>query len=240
MFYYDDDEAPKPEPASKAWMLTFADLVSLLICFFVLLYSMKSVDEEKWKEIRGALAGALSFADTIYNSKPDKDSTIEKINLKVSDNLDYLQSLLQTRFLDDPILLETAFVRNNTANTLSIIMPNKLLFRSGTDMVLPEGRIALGRVGDILRHLDNRIEIAGHTDPSPINTTKIPTNWELSILRSLSVRDILADTGLVDPIKIIGFGSSRYKDIDPSLPKKLRDTRARRVEIIVKEASDEF
>ena len=90
----DEDEGMNPEPPSMDWLLTFADLVSLLITFFVLLYSMKVVDVQKWDELKGSFSGVFSIREPIYKVSPDKDTSVEKIDPLKSDSLEYVEKLL--------------------------------------------------------------------------------------------------------------------------------------------------
>jgi len=76
----------KSDPPSMAWLLTFADLVSLMITFFVMLYAFKSVDIKRWHEIRGALSGALSLSHAVAETHVD-EQTLENIKLLNSDSL---------------------------------------------------------------------------------------------------------------------------------------------------------
>ncbi len=235
----EEQQPQQGEAPSNAWLLTFADLISLLITFFVMLYAMKTVDTEKWDDIKGALSGALNFTESFMRFTPTEEKSVDQLVLKEADNLDYLQTLLQTQFAYDPVLKTAEMVMNNKLETLTLIMPNHLLFSSGASDVLPQGRTALLRMGEVLRNLDNQIEVAGHTDPVPIATATYPTNWELSILRALSVTKILHEAGVTEPIVSRGYGESRYNLISPDRPQAERLQSARRVEIILKFKSED-
>lgn len=220
-------------------MLTFADLISLLITFFVMLYAMKSVDSDRWEDIKGALSGALNFTDNLLRfDQKTEDKSVDELVLKEADNLDYLQTLLQTQFAYDPVLKTAEMVRNPTLETLTLVMPNHLLFSSGAADILPQGKTALLKMGEVLRNLDNQIEVAGHTDPVPVASASYPTNWELSIMRALNVTQILHEAGVTEHIVSRGYGESRYNDVDPNLPQAERLQKARRVEIILKFKSE--
>lgn len=228
-----DEENKVKEPAGPpAWMLTFADLVSLLICFFVLLFSMKDSNKEKWDEIKGSLAGAFDMTLQVYTPRPDLLDTIPRIEIKQADDLGYLQQLLNKRFSDDPLLRQMETSRVNEKHLL-VSMPSRLLFESSTADLVESGKEAINKVGDVLRHIDNHVIVAGHTDPVPIFTSTYPTNWELSILRAASVADQLKASGVAQHIGVRGYASSRYHKIDATLSQQERYRQARRVELII-------
>jgi chemotaxis protein MotB len=235
----DEQNTPKQgESPSNAWMLTFADLISLLITFFVMLYAMKVVDSEKWEDIKGALSGALKFTDQVMRFTPTEKKQVDQIVLREADNLDYLQTLLQTQFAFDPVLKTAEMVRDLDLETLTIVLPNHLLFSSGSAEIIAEGRTAILRMGEVLRNLGNQMEVAGHTDPVPVASAAYPSNWELSMMRALSVTQLLHTSGVTEPIISRGYGESRYNNIDPTLPQAERLQKARRVEVIIKLKSE--
>lgn len=234
-----DYQPPKPTPPSTAWLLTFADLVSLMITFFVMLYAMKTVDLHRWNEIRGAISGALKMTEghTVIESR---DRSVERITFLAGDNLDYIQNLLRRRFDDDSLLRTAKLQRNTEDDTLSIILPSGLLFNAGDTRMLSNARPALVVVADLLRNLENPLMIVGHTDPTPIQSSAYPTNWELSMMRAMAVRDILREVGVASPIRVQGLADSRFEDIPAGQPNSLRYAQARRVEIKLSSRRDAF
>ena len=225
----------KNGPPSDAWLITFADLVSLLITFFVLLFSMKNIDAQRWQDIRGALSGALSFEE-LTQKNVDTDN-IETITLIQADNLAYLKAILEQRFKSDATLREASLTLNPLGDELRISVPSRLLFKTGSATLVPQGDDAIGRLGDMLRNIDNSIVVAGHTDPVPIQGGVYETNWELSMLRAVGVLKKLRATGVVSPMQALGYADSRFDMIQSDLPVTMRYLKARRVEIIIGEAT---
>jgi chemotaxis protein MotB len=229
----DDDFIQEPEPPSMAWLLTFADLVSLLITFFVLLFSMKNVDESQWDALVGELQGIFAVQKAVFDTRPTSEHTIEKVDLSEADNLTYLQNLLKTRFNTDPVLSAVTSSRDQKLNRLNIIVPSALLFQSGSSALNAQGEKAMRNLADILRHLDNRVEIAGHTDPIPIYTSTYPTNWELAMMRSITVAQIMEKRGVPGPVPAVSYADSRIHEVPVEGGLLERNDKARRVEIIV-------
>lgn len=225
----------KRTPASADWLITFADLVSLLITFFVLLFSMKNIDGQRWQDIKGALSGALAFEE-ITDQNVNTDN-IETIDLAQADNLTYLKAILQQRARADAVLREATLRVSPKGDELRISVPSRLLFETGSADLLPQGQDAIGRLGDMLKNIDNSIVIAGHTDPVPIQGGKYETNWELSMMRAVGVLKKLRATGVVSPMQALGYADSKFDMIQSNLPVSIRYLKARRVEIIIGDAT---
>lgn len=228
----DDDDVLAPEPPSMAWLLTFADLVSLLITFFVLLYSMKVVDEKKWDQLRGAFSGVFSVRDAIVFVRPESESSVEQFQLVESDNLSYIENLLATRFSWNEMLKDIKMTHKTAENQLVISLPNAAMFGPSNAEISPEGQEIIRETAEVLRHLDNRVEVAGYTDPYPVISTVYPTNWELAMLRALQVRRILKNQGVEVP-PAVSYGDSRFDEINILDTPAERSLAARRVEIII-------
>ncbi len=235
----EENQTPEENPNEvhvidcPAWLLTFADLVSLLITFFVLLYSMKVVDTQKWEEIKGSFAGVFSIREPVVTSPPDQQTAIEKIDPLAADNLDYIEGILKQSFSQDMLLKDTTMTRDREQDRLIINVPSSLIFNSNEDSLRPEGRRAVQNLGDALRHLDNRIAVAGHTDPFPIKSKKFPSNWELGMARAAQIADVIISRGVTAPIRIVSYADSRFGEIDRGLPISKRYAISRRVEVIV-------
>lgn len=216
-----------------AWLLTFADLVSLLITFFVLLYSMKVVDTQKWDDLKGSFAGVFSIREPVVTTQPDQQNAIEKIDPFRADNLDYIEGILHQSFINNELLKNTVMRRDREQDLLIVNVPSSLLFYSNEDDLRADGLAAVEMLGDTLRHLDNRIAVAGHTDPFPIKSEKFASNWELGMARAVKIADTILSRGVPGPIRTISYADSRFGDIDRALPISQRYAVSRRVEIII-------
>lgn len=230
---------PKPTAPSKAWLLTFADLISLLITFFVMLYAMKAVDVKKWEEISGSITGAMRIAAPNAPVDMLRDKTTERISIRQADNLDYVQNILRQRLADNFILSQINVVRNIPNNTLDIILPAGVLFNPGSADIRGEAQEALQVLANLLRYLDNQIIVSGHTDPTPIRNA-YPSNWELSMARAVSVASVLKSSGVTSAMRIQAYGSSRFDALPSDLSVAEKMFRARRVELSISAKTGEF
>lgn len=227
------------QKVSNAWLTTFADLTSLMITFFVLLFSMKDVDVKKWQEISGALSGSLTFTPVEQVQYATDD--VNQATFAQADQLTYLRAILERRFQEDNVLREASLRYSPAEEKLTIVVPSRLLFGVASADLSDEGDVAISTLGSLLQHLDNAITVSGHSDPTPIQgSTRYETNWELSMMRAIGVLNKLRSSGVVAPMKALGFADSRFYMIDSGLSENERYQAARRVEIVIdQEASTE-
>ena len=225
-----DDEF-KPEPPNMAWLLTFADLVSLLITFFVLLYSMKTVDESRWDQVTGALTGVFASEEAVVIIHPTEFKASPSLISIPADDLTYLQNILQVEFRRDEVLSSMDMYYDVTEDTLTLTLPTAKLFSTGDAELVTEGKISMVKLADKLRHIDNRLEVIGHTDPSPALNPDIPSNWELGMLRAIKVANILYSRGVNQNVPAISYGDSRFEELPTEMPIAQKYELARRVDI---------
>lgn len=237
----------EPSPGSPAWMATFSDLMNLLLCFFVMLFSMSNMDEAKYNELVAAMndtfsiftAGSTAIGDGIlisngvsqlneldeYISSMGKSEDSESESDKLEENPPTAQELAQMveeqKLQENEILAETieeAIAENDmggqielsfTSQYVQLTMKGALLFESGSADLQEESKAILDKVGIILeRYAAGTIEIEGHTDNIPINSSKYPSNEELSSARALSVFYYISENSTVNTtlLKHAGMG----------------------------------
>ncbi len=227
------NEETNPDASSgqnMAWMVTFTDLVSLMLTFFVLLFSMSSVKVDKWKDMTEALSQILNPAQTKSVARTTAKFNISTIFRKRAINLDYLSGVLEEALANDPLLKRGQMMR--LEDRLIIALPGNLLFEPGSAVLKDTARKALFNLGGVLRNIGNQIGINGHTDPTPPKGGDYTSNWELSIARAAAVANTLRKSGYTDKIIAFGYASSRYNEL-PNVNETLRRNMARRVDIVV-------
>jgi chemotaxis protein MotB len=219
-----------PPAGAPAWMTTYGDMVTLLLCFFVMLLSFSTIQEAKFHDAVSSLKGAFGVMtspvsviqqETVVMPRADTDEwqqmlyELERVRVAVSE--EGLQEDVQ-------LTLEKEGV--------SIQISSPLLFQPA-EARLHEGSIPLlDKLVDALRKLDTEIAIEGHTDNVPISSEQVPSNWELSSARATAVLKYLVRQGL-PPQRLSAVGYGEFRPIDSN------DTEAgrrhnRRVEIFVR------
>jgi len=223
--------AKKPEPEKavnhERWLLTYADLITLLMIFFVVMYSLARLDAQKFKSLSTSLRMAFGGGKNIIGDYegsgmvPLPMPQQEELGVAKDDTDDYV----------------TLHGLQNEVNTtidnrgLVITMQERLLFNPGKADVNPAARQLLATMAKLLNTLPNYVRIEGHTDSVPAGG-QAQSNWQLSALRAANIAQILSDQGGVDPHRISAIG---YADNRPTADNKTVAGRAknRRVEIVL-------
>lgn len=226
------------------WMVTFSDLVMLLLTFFVLLLSMSSLNKKKLKEFfshfqgsTGVLefSGSRGITDLAYFIKKYHDT---EGMIVIDQNL--LKTMLKLRPNEIPSnifknLNRLMEIRDNQRGIV-ISFQDKLLFDPGKAVIRPDVYPVLDKIAEAIKKSTNTIMIMGHTDNIPIKSGIYKSNWELSVYRALSVLDYFINEKHISPsrFEVGGYGSSL-----PLYPNNTPERRAknRRVEIIFRHLS---
>jgi chemotaxis protein MotB len=227
---FDEAQPGANAPTNRAWMVTFTDLVSLMLTFFVMLFAMSSVKVEAFKNMASALSQTLNPARVESVLTPTARFNISTVFRKRAINLDYLAGVLQETIGQDSALTGTRVIRLD--DRLMIAVPGDLVFTPGRAVLSPTSREALFNLGGILRNIDNQISVEGHTDPAPPAGTEFPTNWELSLARAVAVANALKRAGYTEDILARGYADSRYTEL-PAIEEPRRRALGRRVDIII-------
>jgi chemotaxis protein MotB len=210
--------ARKPKQAEKEnterWLLTYADLITLLLAFFIVMWSIGQTDLKKFDQVRDSLANAFNtgIGDSSNGTSPlfDEGSNFDPspFGMQQTD-----LSTIQKRFNDlankygvaDKITIRTE------QNEIVISLSDNLLFDSASAHLRPESLGVLDETAAILKTLPNDLRIEGHTDNIPINTGEFNSNWELSAARATSVLRYLVENGGIRAERVFaaGYGDTR-------------------------------
>ena len=229
-----EKETAEEQETVPLWLITFTDIMGLMLTFFVLLYSMSVPEVDSWEDLTMSINKGFSkfYSPPKYTGLQDSIE-INKVDLSQALNLDYLQGLIETKIDENDLLYDVVLIPAH--DRLIISMPEDLLFDAGEDAVGVQGKRALFAVGGILANIKNRIEIVGHTDPRPISNRNenFNSNWELSLSRAVKVSNILMQVGYRRPMIVRGMSSARYDELPDTLPDQQRLDLSRRVDIVV-------
>lgn len=235
------DEGFKADP--NAWMITFGDLLMLLLTFFVLLLTMKSMDGGRLKEVFNQFLethGPLEYNDT--SGKPNAfeiGAHYQKpVQIESSATLRELISMLHNieQLEDDKNEVKNIDnILDITEDDRGVIISLACddLFAPGSADLKPDRVNTLDKVGDLLRYASNQILIMGHTDDIPVNPSAFGSNLQLSFYRALSAFDYMTDTLAFRPDRMAVGGYGRLR---PQYPNDSDANRAknRRVEFILR------
>lgn len=235
-------EAEEPENTER-WLLTYSDLITLLLIFFIVMYTMAKLDVAKYEVIKESLAGALKSGNKeIKQGNPgimDKFSTAtsqgsspEAVEQGQMDMLEQkIEQLVQKYNLQNYIIVtsEERGLDIEIKNELT----NVILFNSGSASLNPEVEEIMTKIGVLLNDLpENQVRVEGHTDNLPINTPQFGSNWELSTARSTNVLRLLINKCNVAPTRLSAIGYGEYKPVATNSTEEGR-AKNRRVNIVI-------
>jgi chemotaxis protein MotB len=219
--------------SSPLWLITFTDIMALMLTFFVLLYSMAEPDAEKWSGMTATINSNLSqYRSPEWNAGTVDAIMIERVDHRRALDLRYLSSIIRQALDQSGQGKDVLLFAQKDA--LVISMPHELLFEAGSDEVQPAGQRMLFEIGGALEKIRNAIEIVGHADPRPLGENDAFTdNWDLSMARASAVAGVMSNVGYTRPITVRGMSSARYNDLPQDMAQEEKQDLSRRVDIVV-------
>ncbi len=230
------DEEHEEEESEERWLITYADMITLLMAFFIMMYAMSRVDQDKFAAL--ATSVRIEFTGTGLPSGPD----VTLVNQGIATSLGIVNG---TRFglrnnveklfdktIKDPEMRKHVQVLEADDNLVIRLLDDDVLFPSGSARLTEKNRRLVAQVATVLHILPYRICIEGHTDSVPINTDAFPSNWELSIRRATNVAIYLIRRHNLSPDRISAAG---YADTKPVAPNDTPHNRRknRRIDMVI-------
>lgn len=224
---------------SPAWMTTFSDLTTLLLTFFVLLYSFSSIDAQKFKDMASALQSVLAGQGSILESGASSGNMpVEEIQStpddKSSNQLNGETKEIYQRvkdFIEKENLGAEVTLRADRRGVIIEIKEN-ILFDSGKAELKSKSMVLLDKLTGLINEFDNEIIVEGHTDNVPIYNEEFSSNWELSVTRATTVVRYFTEEKSVDPKRLSAAGYGEYRPIAPNDNSKNKALN-RRVNILI-------
>lgn len=238
---FDTEESRSIPP----WVITFADMVTLLMVFFILLFAIGTIEQEKWRQLKESLREALG-ADAIeeMGTKQGLDVIQTQVDEQTVHAVDEVGAMVNREMEDIISEVEEFVFKNKLAGEVRvssdergavITISDVVLFPAGSAEMTPKGRTTLRQVFDVLKQFNYNIKVEGHTDNTPIHTLRYPSNWELSASRASEVAHMLIKDGYPpERLSVEGFAEFR-----PKVPNTSPENRAvnRRIEVVYQRGS---
>jgi len=239
-------KAPRSKVSHERWLVSYADFITLLFAFFVVLYAFAKADQKKHSQVSAAIDSAfqsLSIASAIPDSRSSTGTNeLHASNgprylaeqrssaAQVQDDIEHIRRDLQRR-LSTQIAQRTVSIQLGR-DGLVISLREAGFFGSGAAIPLPETAATLHQIAESLAdsHYDVRVE--GHTDTVPIHNSEFDSNWELSSARATHIARMLLMMRAISPEQISVAGYAGYR---PIATNDTADGRAenRRVDLVV-------
>lgn len=226
----DDDD----EGGGSEWLATYGDLVTLLLCFFVLLYSMSVVDSVKFKQAAQSLS-EMGIMFQSGNINPGVGESIAELNVDVIEKqMDDIYKEVKD-IVDSAGLINDVEVKKVDKGVL-LRFKDEILFDVGKADLKPNAKDNLNKLAKVLRKYNKIIKVEGHTDNIPISNSQYRSNWELSTARAISVVRYFTEQSpkgdRLDPklFEVSGYGE--YRPIAPNNTDQNKQ-KNRRIEITI-------
>ncbi|MDH3762609.1 MAG: OmpA family protein [Gammaproteobacteria bacterium] len=237
------------EEGGSAWVVTFADMMTLILVFFILLYTLADFEDEAYKELiesvqivdgEGSQISVIDFA-TRKGRNPEPLKVVEDMlgmnpgnvpleNMKPA-LVSEMENMIEHTDINDSVEL------TYNGDQINLQIDGRYLFSSGQAELKDRARYIFANLGQMFRdHADYSIAIRGHTDDRNIQTTQFPSNWELSAVRATTVLRFFIQQG-IDPVRMTATG---YADYLPLVDNDSTENRARnrRVEFVLEKQKD--
>jgi chemotaxis protein MotB len=233
------------EHMDESWLIPYADILTLLLALFIVLFASAQVDQKKFDQMAYAFNAAFSGSPSLFDSNraiaPELDAA--KPNQSTTENSSDQAQMKETVQLLEIKKQMDKYIQNNnlsgdlntmlTEDGLMIRIKDSALYTSGSAELRPESLRLGEEIGKLLVPLSQKIVISGHTDNMPINTRAFPSNWELSAARSINfMKFLLTKEKSLQPEKFSAIGYSEYRALQPNDTEDGR-SKNRRVEILI-------
>lgn len=241
------------EHMDETWLIPYADLLTLLLALFIILFASSEMDSKKYDSIMRSLNSAFTGGTSFFeqpevipligepaSKKKDEDAKSEQADQKsveqqtIQKETAELQELKQKldQYIQDN-KLSTQLETKLTNDMLMITIRDNALYASGSAIVKPDAQKLAVTIADMLtQYPQYQIEVAGHTDNVPIRNAEFETNWDLSAKRALNFMKILLQNDKItaDRFRAIGYGEFRPIDSNDSADGRSKN---RRVEVSI-------
>lgn len=229
------------EANHERWLLTYSDLITLLMIFFVIMYASSNVSASKYKAVsdsfkialgggrtligqeEGANINASNSVENSSTSKDNKELSEENKLMNLKENVDnYLQSAGMSASISTSI----------EERGLVISLKDSIIFESGKAEIKSDYKKKLVDLGSILNKMDSYIRVEGHTDNVPINNNKFNSNWQLSVIRATNVTELLIEEAHIAPKRLSSVGYGEFRPVADNTTEQGR-AQNRRVDIVL-------
>jgi len=230
--------ADEVKPGAPEWVVTFGDMMSLLLTFFVLLLSFSSMEASKFKQIAGYMREAFGLqAEMNYSGVPMGTTIISTDARRQRESEDQINLVQSIRNEMERAGVTKRSSVNMTERGVALRLEGELVFASGSADLNPEAIPLLNQIAQITLERAERLDIEGHSDDRSISSSRFPSNWELSSARAGATARYMITQGVPQSrVRAVG-----YADTNPILPNDTAENRAinRRVEFLFVRVEEE-
>jgi chemotaxis protein MotB len=227
-------EETKVETAGMMrWLLTYADMITLMLALFIILFAMSSINRVKFQQFAKDVSGGFDNVWAV-NQPPQGGQNAQK-TFDSTSSIPAIQKQLE-QYVQNHKLQSQVRIHMDHRGLVITLLSDKSYYDSGSAELRPQTKKILDAVDSFLRKNDNLIRVEGNTDNVPIATTRYPSNWELSTARAVNVVRYLVEHDRLNPTRISAAGYGQYHPrTDNSTPEARQENR--RVDVVLLNAN---
>lgn len=223
----------------ERWLVSYADFITLLFAFFVVMYSVSSVNVGKYRTVSESIKAALNpvvsppSSPTAFSLNANKPA-LTAPNAPGSREVVIRRLRNLAQVINRSLQMSRVEIVEKVNGDIVITIPDQVLFNSGEAAVRPEALRFLEGLGTAILELNRHTRVEGHTDNVPIRTAQFPSNWELSAARAVMVVRVLSELYGVpaDHLAAVGLADTRPVTANSDAEQRAKN---RRVEVVILE-----
>ena len=225
----------------ERWLITYADLITLLLAFFIMMYVFSKQDSQRYEEVVGRLKTIFTGGAGVIIQGKEGASLPFELPVKTAEGIDKeIQKKLEEEVKN---LTNNEMIQKNISiftdeRGVVIRILDRAFFDEGKADLKERAKNALNKIVPVIKNIDNNIRVEGHTDNVPINNRDFKSNWELSVRRATEVVRYFIEKHDFAPERISAVGYAEYKPVAPNDTPQNRALN-RRIEIIIIKSSKE-
>ena len=238
---------PEEHENMERWLVSYADFITLLFAFFVVMYAISSVNEGKYRVMSDSLISAFKEApssDKLIQMDTKNPEMLSGTGKPIGKTVPQPQTVERQQAAErmkkvaknvlqamQPLIQDGQVRVTQSPRGITVEINASVLFKSGDAILQPQSSEALAAVAHVLTQVENPIQVEGHTDNIPINSPSFPSNWELSSARAGSVVRLFTERGVPAARMVaIGYADNRPVDTNATLDGRSRN---RRVNVLI-------
>ena len=219
------------EPGEHRWLLTYADMITLLLVLFVVLFAMSAINMGKYRELKQSATQAMGSHVAITTTTTPSAAKVAPLASSQARLLAQIQERLMLALSAKGLVGDTS-VSSSSAGLTVGLAKDSAFFGTDSAQLDPVGEEIVDVLAAVLKSYPNAIEVAGYTDNEPITGGPYATNWALSAARAVTVAIRLTKTDGVAPSRVALIGYGQYHPLVPNTS-PAGQAKNRRVDIVV-------
>jgi chemotaxis protein MotB len=220
----------------ERWLITYADLITLLLAFFIMMYTFSKQDAQKYEEVSGSLKTIFSGGSGVLKVGTGRSSTVNPMSASGSSSEVKRQLENEVQAMAGPSEKDQSITISKDERGIVIRIMDRAIFDEGKAELKESAKETLRNIVPIVKNSNRPIRVEGHTDDIPINTGEFKSNWELSVRRATEVVRHLVEKYSFPPQRISASGYAEYQPIAGNDTPQHRALN-RRIEVILLESS---